>query len=217
MRSFSRYGDVHYAFVDPDLRIGLVQFFSQTDALKVPATEGRFAEKGSTVVLRDVPISVSRERLISMCREHGDVLGVALRLVIPKFGYQVFEVTFSSAAAAQKAKLAFNGSQIDQLQIIANIYLGAGQEVPVWKMEQRYLWVAISPAVDEGTLRRTYPLLEVKIAESASYVMFTSREEARKSGYRQISLTEFVECTGSCCLALQDAPQQNLLRSVPAS
>ena len=210
MRSFSRYGKVHYAFVDPDLQIGLVQFYSQTDALKVPVTEGHFAEKGSTVVLRDVPISVSRERLIAMCREHGDVLGVALRLVIPRFGYQVFEVTFSSTAAAQQAKLAFNGSQIDQLQIIANIYLGAGQEVPVWKMEQRYLWVAVSPPVDEETLRRNYPLiLDVNITESASYIMFPSREEASKSGHRQISLTEFVECTGSCCLALQDAPQQN--------
>lgn len=175
---FSKFGEIHQAYFDKRLHVGHVQFYKKTNAFAalnyfndsqndsnssedfiiLSKFDIFFPKEGSTIIVRDVSCSMPQEEIIRMCEMYGRVINFVVRLIIPKFRYQIVEVSYNDVSDAAKAKKELDNKRIDNLPIVVSVFRGAGCEVPMWKMEQRYQWIVVDGiAIEE---KKIYSIFE---------------------------------------------------------
>ena len=199
---FSNFGEIHQAYFDKRLLVGHVQFYTKRSAFnalnyfngkKLNATNDKqlntddfdvlkkydifFPPEGSTIIVRDVSCSMPQEEIIRMCEMYGRVINFVVRLIIPKFRYQIVEVSYNDIADAAKAKKELDNRRIDNLPIVVSVFRGAGCEVPMWKMEQRYQWIVVDGiAIKETEIREKFE----KFGSIIDYEIFGLKRKRKK-------------------------------------
>lgn len=165
---FSPFGQIFQASFVNRLKVAHVQFFNKSNAQRAFEffNQGEFKNRfdiffpaeASTIIIRDISYIMTQDSIIEMCEEYGQLVDFVVRLMIPKFRYQIVEVTYTNEEDALNAKKNLDNRRIDTLPIVVSVFRGAGAEVPMWKMEQRYQWVVINDNSIEETIVR--PIFE---------------------------------------------------------
>ncbi|OHS99442.1 hypothetical protein TRFO_08369 [Tritrichomonas foetus] len=219
-KEFSPFGAIYQAFYDQRLKTGHVQFFHRKSALKAQQAMNKiayFPPDGSTIIIRDISYKMTQNEIIEMCEVYGKVINFVVRLIVEKFRYQIVEVTFSSADEAMKAKSGLDNRRIDNIPIVVSVYRGAGCEVPMWKMEQRFQWIVIennmlneneTEIIDENSIHMKLSklgiIIDFRIYPQKTFVMFydpRSAEAANEElGTRMPTLEEFANETNNRAL-----------------
>lgn len=186
-QTYSKFGEIHQCYYDKRLDISYVQFYSKavTKRALQNIKTGYLRKEGTTIILREVSCSLTNDEVITLCEQFGRVLLFVNRLIIPKFRYQVFEVTFSTPEEATNARKSLDHKIIDSIPINVSFYQGSGSEVPMWKMEYRFNWISIPELLDEEDIYNNYSkfgsIIDFNHSDNKTFIMYYSRNEAEQA------------------------------------
>ena len=209
--TFSQFGEIHQAYYDEILCVGHVQFYKKKSAIiaEKAIKNAYFPKEGTSIIARDISCAMPQSEIIAMCAKFGRIINFVVRLIIPKFRYQIVEVTYSDPEAASSAKSELDGKTIDGVPIAVSKYLGAGSEVPMWKMEERYNWIVIDKLIHEPDIFSSFSkfgdIIDFEIIQNKNslnepiektLIMFADVKSAEKArneteDYRIPTLEEF--------------------------
>ncbi|KAH0789007.1 3'-5' exonuclease family protein [Histomonas meleagridis] len=201
---FSSYGPIHFAYYDKKVGIGVVQFYHMSDAFKaMDNTTAYMRKEGTTIIMREVSCAFPDEEVIEMCEKYGKVLSFFVRLVIPRFRYQVLEVTFTTPEAASSAKAELDHMVLDSIPINVSLMKGNGNEVSIWKMEYRFKWIAVDKVMDEVEILEKFQkfgdIIDFNVNSEKTFVMFATDQQAieatNQTGYQMPTIHEYAYFT----------------------
>jgi RNA recognition motif-containing protein len=186
---FSRYREVFLATYDRFLGVGCVQFFNKLAASRASVEANTIPMPLGTVgFIRNLPLDTTEQRVLELTRKFGRVLSLTFRDLDDFMRTCIAEVVFETETQAAALKKALHQCEYEGNRLEINAIIPRTTEAPVWKMQQRKLWVSMTePEGIEKAFERASEfgrILEVREHPDGFYVKFL-RGDAAGAGVAQ--------------------------------
>jgi hypothetical protein len=185
-----------------------VLFYRRKNAEKAASETALVRADASTVVIRELPLSIPESEVIRIFSEMGTIYNMNFRDLTEFHMLSVVDITYSEPSAAAAFKKQMNMIRFSDFTI--NVSIFKRQHRPDWKLSQRSQWLRLNTPDDFPRCHEFGRVINWNIVDETFYVMFESPEEVVKAmdnlGGFLLTNVEFVEKTGCNDLMIVSVP-----------
>lgn len=149
-KRFEQYGPIFQCRYDKYFNLYRLQFINKKNALKAISHEknATFPPTGTMAFIRNLPFTITDEEVLEMIRPFGTVMGFVYREIDEFMRTLVVEVMYSKPEEAHAIKKAYHQKVFYGEQLEVNAVNTSETEAPIWKMQQRRLYVQLNAQKD---------------------------------------------------------------------